>query len=414
MDTSISNDESPPSPLNPINAVNPVTRDNVDVIEHEGRRFIIVGTAHVSEASVTLVEQVIAEEHPDCVAIELCEARFKALSDPDRWKKMDIVSVIRQGRMAMLIAQLMLASFQRKIGKELKISPGREMMVAAEAAKKIGATVCFADRDVKATMKRTWAALGWYQKLKLIIFGPLKLLDPEKVDAAEIENLKKSDVLEDAMKELSVQFPGVKHALIDERDLYLAEKIRTADGNRVVAIVGAGHVPGIKRNFGKPVDLEALVAIPKPSPWGKAFGWSFLIVFMGLIAYGFVEAGAKAGTEMALSWIVINAAAAGVGATLALAHPLSILAAALSAPITTLHPLLASGWFAGLTEAMVRKPKVADLEAALDDLQTVKGVFRNRVTKIILVTAFTNLCGMAGSIVAFAHLAHVATSLGTP
>ncbi len=390
-----------------------IVRDNVDVLEYDGRRFVIVGTAHVSEASVALVEQVIADENPDCVAIELCEARFQALSDPDRWKKMDIISVIRQGRMAMLVAQMMLASFQRKIGKELKVSPGREMMVAAEAAKRIDAKICFADRDVKATMKRTWAALSWYQKLKLILLGPLKLLDPEKVDASEIEHLKKSDVLEEAMKELSMQFPGVKHALIDERDLYLAEKIRTADGDRVVAVVGAGHVPGIKRHFGKPVDLETLIVVPKPSPWGKAFGWSFLVVFVGLVAYGFIEAGAQAGAEMAISWIVINAIAAGIGATLALAHPLSILAAALSAPMTTLHPMLASGWFAGLTEAMVRKPTVADLEAALDDLQTVKGLFHNRVTKIILVTALTNLFGMAGSFVAIAYLADVATSLGT-
>jgi pheromone shutdown-related protein TraB len=389
-------------------------RENVDVIEHGGRRFVIVGTAHVSEASVALVESVIAEERPDCVAIELCEARYQALSDPDRWKKMDVVSVIRQGRLAMLVAQLMLASFQRKIGKELKVSPGQEMMAAVSSAKLINAKICLADRDVKSTMKRTWAALGWLQKLKLGVLGPLKLLDPEKVEASEIESLKRSDVLEDAMKELSAQFPGVKHALIDERDRYLAEKIRTADGNRIVAVVGAGHVPGIKRVFGTPIDLEALVSIPKAGPWGKVFGWSFLAVFVALIAYGFVEAGAQTGAEMALSWIWINALAAALGAALALGHPLSVLAAALSAPMTTLHPLLASGWFAGLTEAMVRKPTVADLEATLDDLQTIRGLFRNRVTRIILVTALTNLFGMAGSFIALGKLAHLATSATTP
>lgn len=389
-------------------------RENVDIIEHGGRRFVIVGTAHVSEASVALVESVIAEELPDCVAIELCEARYQALSDPDRWKKMDVVSVIRQGRLAMLVAQLMLASFQRKIGKELKVSPGQEMMAAVSSAKLINAKICLADRDVKSTMKRTWAALGWLQKLKLAVLGPLKLLDPEKVEASEIESLKRSDVLEDAMKELSAQFPGVKHALIDERDRYLAEKIRTADGDRIVAVVGAGHVPGIKRVFGTPIDLEALVSNPKAGPWGKVFGWSFLAVFIALIAYGFVEAGAQTGAKMALSWIWINALAAALGAALALGHPLSVLAAALSAPMTTLHPLLASGWFAGLTEAMVRKPTVADLEATLDDLQTVKGLFRNRVTRIILVTALTNLFGMLGSFIALGKLAHLATSAPTP
>lgn len=386
------------------------TRENVDVFERDGKRYVIVGTAHVSEASVALVEQIIAEEQPDCVAIELCEARYNALRDPDRWKKTDVISVIREGRLAMLVAQLMLASFQRKIGNELKVSPGQEMMAAANAANRLNAKICFADRDVKATLKRTWAALGWIQKLKLIALGPLKLFDSEKIDSAEIENLKKSDVLEDAMKELSAQFPGVKTALIDERDRFLAHKIRNADGNRVVAVVGAGHVPGIKQQFDEPIDIEALIAIPQPGPWGKVFGWAFLAAFVGLIGYGFWEAGAQAGAEMALSWIVINAIAAGVGATLALAHPLSILAAAVSAPMTTLHPLLASGWFAGLTEAMVRKPTVADLEAVLDDLQTVRGLFRNRVTRIILVTALTNLCGMLGSFVALGKLAQMVSS----
>ena len=197
-------------------------------------------------------------------------------------------------------------------------------------------------------------------------------------------------------------------ALIDERDKYLAEKIRTAEGDCVVAVVGAGHVPGIKKHFGESIDLAALAAIPKGGPWGKIFGWSFLLAFVALLAYGFVEAGAKASADMAISWILINAGAAGLGALLATAHPLSVLAAALSAPMTT----LASGWFAGLTEAMVRKPTVADLEYALDDLQTVRGLFRNRVTRIILITALTNLFGMIGSFIALGKLAHMATSIG--
>lgn len=313
----------------------------------------------------------------------------------------------------MLVAQMMLASFQRKIGKELNVTPGQEMMAAAEAAKSIGAKICFADRDVKITMKRTWAALGWIQKTKLILLGPLKLFDNEKIELGEIENLKKADVLEEAMKELSTQFPGVKQALIDERDQFLTEKIRSADGTRIVAVVGAGHVPGIKRHFSDAVDIAALNVLPRPGVWGKVFGWAFLAAFIGLIGYGFVEAGAGVGAEMAVSWIVINAIAAGLGAALALAHPLSILAAAVSAPMTTLHPLLASGWFAGVTEAMIRKPTVADLENVLDDLQSVRGLFSNRVTRIIMITALTNLCGMLGSFIALGKLAQIISSTGS-
>ncbi len=384
---------------------------NVDRVDLNGKTIYLVGTAHVSPASVALAEETIRSINPDSVAIELCEPRFNALRDPNRWKNTDILEVIKSGKAFLLLAQLMLGAFQRKLGKELEVKPGAEMLRSAQVAEELGKTIVLADRDVKVTLKRTWSNLTFWQKLKLVVGSPLTMISADKIDLEEIERLKQSDALEEAMKELAERFPGVRSALIDERDKYLAMKIANAPGNTIVAIVGAGHIPGMKRYIDQQIDLTPLEVIPPPGIIGKIISWSIPLAVIGLIIYAALTSGLTASVEMAEAWILITGISAAIGAALALSHPLTILTAFVTAPFTTLHPLLASGWFAGIVEAILKKPKVADLENVLDDFSSLKGIWSNRLSRILLVVAFTNLTGTIGSFIAMGKLAWFAGAL---
>lgn len=369
----------------------------MDLVKMDGREFYLVGTAHVSKASADLAEEIIREIQPDSVAVELCEPRYRSLKDPDRWKNTDIVSVIRSGKAYLLIAQLMLSSFQKKIGAQLGTKPGEEMLRAVDVAEELGIETVMADREVRVTLSRTWSRIGFFTKMKVMFSLMTGMFIQEEVDAEEIERLKSSDVLEEVMGEFSRQLPEVRTALIDERDLYLATRIRQAPGQRVVAIVGAGHVPGIIEALDMEVDLGALETTPPPSPWGRVIGWAIPLIILAMIAYGFFNSGAETSLKMAMDWFWINSVAGGLGALLALAHPLTILVAFLVSPFTSLNPTIAAGWVAGLVEAGLRKPRVADFEDVAEDVTTFRGLWRNRLSHILMVIVLTNLFGTVGT-----------------
>ena len=373
--------------------------ENVDRISLGDKTVFLVGTAHISQKSVELAEKVIREQKPDAVAIELCASRHASLLDPERWKNTDIVSVIRTGKAYVLMAQLVLASFQKKLGDQLKIKPGSEMLKSAEVADEIGASLVLADRDVRTTLKRSWSALGAFGTLRLVMSMVFSLFSDQKIDEEEIERLKQSDALQEMMKEFSDALPEVRTALIDERDKYLASKIRDGEGETIVAVVGAGHVPGIHKWIDQEIDLEALEEIPKPNPVWKAVGWIIPALVIGLFAYGFMQSGASKTVEMAWTWFLINGIFGGLGSLLALAHPLTIITAFVVSPFTSLNPLIAGGWVAGLVEAILRKPRVSDLESVADDIAHISGLWTNRVSRILLVVALTNLCGTIGTFV---------------
>ena len=373
--------------------------ENVDHISIDGKSIHLVGTAHISQASVELAEKVIREQKPDCVAIELCESRHSSLMDPDRWKNTDIVSVIRTGKSYLLMAQLALASFQKKLGDQLNVKPGSEMIRAAEVGKEVDAQLVLADRDVKITLKRSWSALGFTGTMKLLFSMVCGLFSSQQIDEAEIERLKKSDALEEMMKEFSEALPEVRTALIDERDKYLAYKIRQAPGDSVVAIVGAGHCPGIRKWIDKEIDLSSLEEIPPSKKLWKVIGWLIPLLVIALFGYGFYQSGMDKTIDMFQSWFWINGAFGAFGALLALAHPLTILSAFIASPFTSLNPLIAGGWVAGIVETMIRKPQVKDLETVADDISSFSGLWKNRVSRILLVIALTNLFGSIGTFV---------------
>ena len=244
-------------------------KQNVDKIQLDQKEIYLVGTAHISSKSVELAEEIIREIQPHSVAVELCEPRFKALQDPDRWKKTDIFTVIKQKKMYLLMSQLILAGFQKKLGKSLDIKPGAEMMKSVEVANEIGSEIVLADREVRTTLKRTWSSMSIWSATKLMGAMVGSIFTTQELSEEEIERLKSSDALNEMMKELSDAIPGVQKALIDERDKYLATKIKQSPGDKVVAIIGAGHIPGIKNYIGEDIDLEPLnvcLLYTSPSP----------------------------------------------------------------------------------------------------------------------------------------------------
>lgn len=374
-------------------------KDNVDLIRHAGRNFYLIGTAHISESSADLAEEMIRAYKPDSVAVELCEARYQSLHNPARWKNTDIVSVIRQGKAYVLMAQLMLAAFQKKLGDKLKVKPGAEMMRAVKVAQELHATVVLADRDVGITLRRVWGSLGFWTTLKLIGSVMAGLFQTHEIDEQEIERLKSSDALDELMREFSEALPEVRNTLIDERDQFLASTIAEAPGETVVAVVGAGHIAGIKKWFGIPVDRASLERIPPPNRYVRVFGWIIPALLVILLGIGFIGSGSALSLHMLSAWVWITGGFAAFGAAISLAHPLTILSAFVASPITTIHPLLASGWVAGLVEAVIRRPRVSDLESITDDLATLKGIWRNRLSRILLIMALTNLFGSIGALV---------------
>lgn len=370
---------------------------NVDLIEADGRAFYIVGTAHVSDKSADLVERVIREHTPDTVCLELCDSRYETLSNPDRWKDTDIYSVIKTGRAYVLMAQLALAAFQKRLAEEFRIRPGEEMHRAMRVARELGAQLSMVDREVRITLKRAWAKAGLWSLMKICASMLASLFSTETITSEKIEQLKASDELTMMIEEFSGSLPGVKAALIDERDQYLAAKILASPGSTVVAVVGAAHVPGIKRLFGAAIDVAALEVIPPARKVLTIMGWAIPILLLALVITGVFVSGRETGERMIMAWVLANGISASLGTAIALAHPLTIITAFAAAPITSLNPAIAAGWVCGLVEAYLRKPRVIDLENVADDLRSVKGLWRNRVTKVLLVVVLANLGSSIGT-----------------
>ena len=376
----------------------------------EDKTVVLVGTAHVSQESVDLVQTVIAEHQPDTVCVELCPSRFQTLRQKERWQDMDIVKVIKEKKASLLLFNLILAAFQKRIAAKLNIKPGQEMIQAIESAESIGAHIHLADRDVRTTLSRTLRQMSLWTRLKLIFQLILSLGDVDEIKAEEVEDLKQQDVLEAVLAEVGQSMPSIRRTLIDERDQYLAAKIRSAPGRNIVAVVGAGHVPGIQHYWDQPVDLPQLETQPPPGKIGKVAKWVIPLLIVGLLVYGFFVGGTRAGTDMLVWWVAANGILAGLGALLALAHPLTICSSVVAAPLTSLNPMIAAGWVAGLVEAFSRKPKVRDLEHLQDDILSFKGFWRNKVTRVLLVVVFTNMGSAVGTFVAFPMMMRVLQS----
>ncbi|MBN1907152.1 MAG: TraB/GumN family protein [Deltaproteobacteria bacterium] len=368
-----------------------IENNDVHRLSYNGKEIIIIGTAHVSQKSADLVREVIEDEKPDTVCIELCDSRFQAMTQKQKWQDTDLYKIIKEKKATLLLANFMLASIQKKIGKKLGIKPGEEMAQAIRSAESAGSKIHLADRDIRTTLSRAWKTITFWEKLKLMAQFSGSLIGVDDISEEEVEKLKDKDMLETLLSEIGETQPKLKTILIDERDKYLTEKIRTAPGERIVAVVGAGHVPGIKAGWEASIDLNELDKKPEKGHWGTILAWGIPALIIAMFAASYFMGGKDVGTDMILFWLVANLVFTAIGAAVAFAHPFTIIAAALSSPFTSLHPLIASGWVAGIVQVLISKPKVRDFESLPDDITSVKGFWHNKITRILLVVVLTNL-----------------------
>ncbi|MCL1802717.1 MAG: TraB/GumN family protein [Eubacteriaceae bacterium] len=372
--------------------------ENVTLISLEGKQIYLLGTAHVSAESAIEAYELIKSVEPETVCIELDSERLYSLTHAEDWSKTNITDVIKQKRSAFMFISIILSSYQKRLAKQFGISAGQEMINSVKAAEEIGAEIVPIDRSIKTTFLRIWRFLSFAEKFKLLFSGIVGFLDDEEITEETLADLKTKDMLESALNELSVAFPSIKKYLVDERDLYLASGIAECEGEKVVAVVGAAHKAGILEHIeDKGIDRDKLNEAPESSKAGKALAWILPLAIVGIIAATLLK-DPKAGFEQLKSWAISTSLLAGAGTLIGGGHILSILTAIVVAPFTSLNPLIAAGWFAGLVEAKLRNPTVGDFESLSDDLAKVSGLWKNRVTKILLVMVFANLGSSIGTI----------------
>ncbi len=373
--------------------------------------YYIIGTAHVSQTSVDEVRQVIAQVKPDIVAVELCKGRHDALTKDSAFRDLDVFKVVREGKTLYLLAHLALSSYQRKIGASLGVKPGAELLAAVNAAHENGIPVELIDRDINVTLKRTWRNLGLWKRSTLLTSLLVGWDDGkgEPIDEKSIENLKEPKALSEMLSELGKAVPEIKAPLIDERDTYLASKLtdaanlpvdahrerRGGHAKRIVAVVGAAHVPGMVPQIGQVIDRGPLDKIPPPSFIWTAIKWLVPLMFVAALIYGWKWSDNTSFSEMMLAWILPTSIGAAGLTLLAGGSILSVLTALVVAPIAAIHPLLGTGMVVGVVEAWRRKPSVADCERLPDDIQSLRGFWRNPVTRILLIAVASGL-GTAG------------------
>ncbi|MEI6385584.1 MAG: TraB/GumN family protein [Spirochaetota bacterium] len=422
-------------------------------LEVAGRPVILVGTAHISRESIDEVARLIRERRPARVCVEIDAARYRSMSEGSKWESLDIIKVLREGRGFLLLANLALAGFQRRMGSSVGVKPGEEMLAAVSTAEELGIPYAFCDRDVQVTLKRAWGRSNLWNRSKLLATLVESAVSGEKLSAEEIEHLKENNELEEMMGELAKFLPSVKEVLIDERDRYLAARIYeeakavaalpmppapaatpeiapgpgSTEGAAaedtapidtafsgpapVIAVVGAGHLPGVVSWLERlekaevSSDVSEIERLPAPSPWAKIAGWAIPAAIVIFIALGFFRSGTEASLGLLLRWVLLNGSLAALGSALCLANPITILVSFVGAPIATLNPFVGVGLFAGVTEAFLRRPLVSDFENLADDVTSVRGFYRNRVTRILLIFVLSSLGGMMGNFISLPFLA---------
>ncbi len=372
---------------------------DVHAITVDDRKILLVGTAHVSKESVTLVKKIINQEHPDHVCLELDEKRYQAMTQQAKWQSLDLKQIIRNKQLSTLLVSILMASYQKRLGGKLGVLPGSELLAGATTANELQIPISLCDRDVRITLRRAWKSTPFLKKCQLIAVLFASIFDDEEIDAEKLEELKKKDILANLMDEMGDSFPDLKRVLIDERDLYLAEKIKTAPGQRLVAVVGAGHVEGIKKAISSATSpsLPELDTIPPVSKLWKVLGWGIPLLILGsLFAIGITKGADVAGSNL-LFWILANGIPAAIGAVFALAHPVTIIGAFAAAPITSLTPVIGAGYVSAFIQVMKCPPVVREFENVANDITSITAWWKNKLLRVFLVFFLTGLGSAIGT-----------------
>ncbi len=370
----------------------------VHVLTVQDKTIILVGTIHVSQESADLVRAVIEEERPDAVCVELDARRYEALSQQQKWESFDLKEVIRKKQLSTMLANVLLASYQKRLGDQLGVLPGTEMLEAINVAKKRDIPIFLCDRDVRVTMRRAWRSTPFFKKSMLVSSLILSVFDTKPVSEESLQDLKKQDVLSEMMQELGKEIPTLKTALIDERDHYLAEKTLQAEGKTIVSVVGAGHVEGIKAILqGERGNLDGLDVIPPVSPVWKWVGWAIPAIIVGSIALIGYQKGAAAAGDNAVFWIVANGVPSGLGAVLAWAHPFTIVVAVAGAPFTSLTPVIGVGYVTAFVQAYMQPPLVREFQTVAEDVAIPRRWWQSRLLRVFLAFLFPTIGSVIGT-----------------
>ncbi|MBQ5849046.1 MAG: TraB/GumN family protein [Treponema sp.] len=389
------------------------------VLTLNGRTITLIGTAHISQDSINEVTEAIKTQKPDCVAIELDQKRCDSIKNPDSWRQLDIIKVLKRGEGFLLLANLVLASFQKRMGQNVGVRPGDEMVAAMKVAEELNIPTTMVDRPIQTTLRRAWAKNSLWGKCKLLSAMISSAFTSEKISSEEIEELKNNSEMDSMMKELSDYMPTVKEVLIDERDKYLASHIWESKGSNIIAVLGAGHLPGVQAYLEKiaagqeNTDTTEIANIPNKTLGAKIKGWIIPAIIVILIGMGFYFGGKNKGTELVLSWVLWNGALSAIGSIIAAAHPLTILVSFIGAPITSLCPFVGVGFLTGITQAFICKPKVKDIEDLSTDAGSLKGFYKNRVLKVLLVFILSSLGSSIGTFVSGADIISKLSSIIT-
>ena len=383
------------------------TQDIVKTVQVNGTTITLVGTAHISQKSVDLVEEKIRTGEYDCVAIELCPPRLQNMVKKSMWKSLDIYQVLRQGKGSLLLVNLALSAYQKRLAEKIGVEPGQEMMKAIELSAEYNLPLEVIDRDITITLQRMYRGVSFWQKLKLFSSLIASIFMGEEVTEQQIEDLKEGDMLHSLVEEFGEVLPSVKKVLIDERDQYMVGKLiemaQSPDGPKnILAMVGAGHLVGMLPAFENPPVPEAMAELdqkPSPSKTGYYIGWGIGLFIISMFGVGYIRS-PELGAELILQWVVINGGLSALGAALAFAHPVSILAAFLAAPLTSLNPTIGAGMVVGIVESYIRKPKVADFESMREDIAHFSMWWKNGVIRVFLIFFFANIGSAAGTFIA--------------
>jgi pheromone shutdown-related protein TraB len=386
----------------------PESEQPVRQVHRDGVEYTIIGTAHVSKASADAVKEMAESGDYDAIAVELCQARYDALTAERKWTDLDLYKIIREGKAGLVMANLALSAYQRRIADQFGIEPGAEMRAAAVAAKEHDLPLQLVDRDLATTLRRSYANVPWYKRLYLMAGLALGMVSSEEIDEEAIEKLKEGDILESTFTEFAEQSPELFEALIAERDRYMAARLREenmdARGRKVLVVIGAGHMEGVADHLANGTaspqsEREQLDRLPPRAKWPRLIPWAIMVLVLAGFFLGFSRS-PELGWQLVFIWVAINGGLAALGALVARGHPLTILSAIVAAPLTSLNPTIAAGMVTGLVESWIRKPRVSDLENLRFDITTLKGWFRNPATRILLVFFLSNLGSAIGTWVA--------------
>lgn len=415
MSEVVKSQAEPQSTSSDVAVTNPLENQPLEVVERDGVRYTILGTAHVSKASADAVEHLIKSGEFDAVAIELDAGRHAALTDPDRWAKMDLFKVLREGKAGMMAANLALSAFQQRIADQFGIEPGQEMRVAIKAAKEASLPLLLIDREVGTTLRRVYRNVGFWQRLTLFSGLLAGVFSNEKISEEEIEKLKEGDMLESTFSEFAQSSEKLYTPLIAERDQYMAAKLRenaVMNGQprhkNVLVVIGAGHLKGLVNHLKNDTEdskaiRSRLEVIPPPELWTKILPWALVAFVIGGFVIGFMR-NPDFGLKLLSDWALITGVLAAVGALVALAHPVTIIASGLAAPITTLHPLLGVGFVSAAVELWFRKPSVGDFNTLRKDVTSLRGWYKNRVARVLLVFILSSVGASLGFYIAGARI----------